>query len=189
MVKQEFIDLGISEEQAQEAEKASKKELEGYIPMHRFEEVNSAKKKLEEDLKQQAASLEELKNSAGNEELETKIKELQEEAKERDKAHKQEMQELRLSNAVKTAIAGKVMDEELVAGLFDKSKLILGEDGKVTGLDEQLKSLQESKAFLFKQEEQTDKPPAFHKVGAEPPRGEEGGQKTLREALAAKFNS
>ena len=36
----------------------------------------------------------------------------------------------------------------------DRKKLILGDDGKVTGLDEQIKSLKESKPFLFKQEEQ-----------------------------------
>ena len=37
-----------------------------------------------------------------------------------------------------------------MAGLFDKTKLILSADGKVTGLDEQVKALQEGKAFLFK---------------------------------------
>jgi len=41
---------------------------------------------------------------------------------------------------------------DLVAGLVDKSKLILSEDGKVTGIEEQLKTLKETKSFLFKQE-------------------------------------
>ena len=36
------------------------------------------------------------------------------------------------------------------AALFDRSKLILAEDGKVSGLNEQLESIRKDKAFLFK---------------------------------------
>ncbi|MGI6302244.1 MAG: phage scaffolding protein [Verrucomicrobiota bacterium] len=57
-----------------------------------------------------------------------------------------------LTNAIKLAIAGKVHDEGLVTSLFDKSKLILSEDGKIAGLDEQLKNLNDTKKFLFKEE-------------------------------------
>ena len=38
----------------------------------------------------------------------------------------------------------------MAAGLFDKSKLVLTDDGKVTGLNEQLESIKKDKAFLFK---------------------------------------
>lgn len=190
MVKQEFMDLGIAENQAEKAAEASKKELESYVPKHRFDEVNDAKKKLEKDLKEQTDNLESLKKSAGdNKELQNQIKQLQEDAAEKEQQYQNDLKELRLSNAIKTAITGKVMDEELVEGLFDKSKLLLGEDGKVTGLDEQLKNLQEKKFFLFKKEEENPKPPAFHQVGGNPPNSqEEGGKLTLKEALAAKYN-
>lgn len=190
MEKQEFMDLGIAEEQAEKAAQASKKELEGYVPMHRFEEVNNAKKKAEKDLKDQADNLETLKKSAGdNEELQNQIKQLQEDAAEKEQQYQKELQELQMSNAIKTAITGKALDDELVESLFDKSKLILNEDGKVTGLEEQLKALQESKSFLFKKEDEQQKPPAFHKVGGDPPSNQEGGNKTLKEALEAKYNS
>lgn len=56
------------------------------------------------------------------------------------------------STAIKLAVAGKVHDEEIAAGLFDRTKLVLGTDGKVAGLDEQLKNLQKEKAFLFKED-------------------------------------
>ena len=39
---------------------------------------------------------------------------------------------------------------DLVANLVDTSKLILSDDGKVTGLDEQIKVLKTEKSFLFK---------------------------------------
>ena len=51
------------------------------------------------------------------------------------------------------AVAASAQDSELVAGLLDRNKLILGDDGKITGLDEQVKALKESKPFLFKTEQ------------------------------------
>ena len=62
------------------------------------------------------------------------------------------MKELKLSTAIKLALGDTAQDTELVTGLFDKNKLILSEDGKVTGLEEQLKTLKKEKAFLFKEE-------------------------------------
>lgn len=61
------------------------------------------------------------------------------------------MKELKLSTAIKVALASSVHDVDIVTGLVDKTKLILAEDGKVSGLDEQIKSIKESKAFLFKE--------------------------------------
>ena len=63
--------------------------------------------------------------------------------------------------------------------------------GKVTGLDEQIKTLKESKPFLFKQEE---KPKLNNKRGFFPlgpkENGGEGGETkmTMKEAIAAKLN-
>lgn len=57
-----------------------------------------------------------------------------------------------MTNAIKMAIAATAQDSDLVAGLVDRNKLILSDDGKITGLDEQLKTIKESKPFLFKQE-------------------------------------
>ncbi|KGE21117.1 phage scaffolding protein, partial [Paenibacillus wynnii] len=41
-------------------------------------------------------------------------------------------------------------NEKVVTGLIDKGKLVIGDDGKVVGLDDQLKVLQTSDAYLFK---------------------------------------
>ncbi|KSV60297.1 phage scaffolding protein [Acetivibrio ethanolgignens] len=152
MKKEDFISLGISEELAEKAAEASAKELEGFIPKSRFEEVNEAKKQLEKDVKTRDGQLEELKKANGNnEELQKQIKELQETNKTEKAKYESDIKDLRLSNAIKLSLAGKVHDEEIVAGLFDKTKLVLGEDGKVLGLEEQIKELQETKKFLFKQ--------------------------------------
>lgn len=151
MNKQQFLDLGLTDEQATKAEAESKKELESYIPKTRFDEVNEAKKQLDKDIKARDTQIEDIKKNAGdNEELKKQIETLQTENKTTKEKYEADLKDLQISNAIKLAIADKAQDADLVSGLFDKSKLILGDDGKITGLDEQLKSLQESKAFLFK---------------------------------------
>lgn len=170
MKKEEFEALGISGELAEKAAEASKKELEAFIPKARFDEVNEAKKTLEGDVKARDKQLEELKKANGdNEELQGQIKKLQEDNKAEKQKYETELKNLRISNAVKLAVSGKAHDEELVAGLIDKEKLVIGEDGKIIGLEEQVKSLQETKAFLFKgQEESNYKPQNGKKITNNP---------------------
>ena len=57
-----------------------------------------------------------------------------------------------MSNAIITALGTSVHDAGLVSGLLDRSKLVLTEDGKIAGLDEQIKSIKENKPFLFNEE-------------------------------------
>lgn len=154
MKQEDFTALGISEELAKKAAEASKKELEGFIPKSRFDEVNEAKKTLEEDVKARDKQLEELKKSHGdNETLQSQIKKLQDSNKAEKERYESELKSLKIANAVKLAVNGKVHDEDLVAGLIDKEKLVIDENGGIIGLEEQVKSLQEKKAFLFKSED------------------------------------
>lgn len=151
MKKEEFTALGISEELAAKAEAASKKELEGYVPKSQLDTVNAENTTLKQSVADRDKQLEELKKSSGNNEaLQKQIKELQDANKEAAKKHADELKELRLTNAIKLAVAGKVHDEDMAAALFDRSKLVLTEDGRVAGLEEQLKVIQETKGFLFK---------------------------------------
>ena len=132
-----------------------------------------------------------VKTSAGdNEALKQQIADLQEQNRQKDTEHQNELKALKLTNAIKMAISSTAQDSDLVAGLVDRNKLILGEDGKVTGLEEQVKALKESKPFLFKQEQQTGKgKKGFFPLGA--PKAEPGGEEghvSMKEAIAAKLN-
>lgn len=195
MNKQQFLDLGLSEEQATKAETESKKELESYVPKTRFDEVNKSKKDLEETVKERDTQLNDLKSKAGdNEGLKKQIEDLQADNQKKDTEYQEKLKDLQISNAIKLAIADKAQDADLVAGLFDKSKLILGDDGKVTGLDEQLKTLKEGKAFLFKAEETPQEPnkpqPGFKIGGGGAPQNPEKGQHmSMKDAIAAKLQS
>lgn len=168
MKKEEFIVLGISEEQAAKAAEASKKELESYVPKSDYDTANQAKGQLEKDIKDRDKQLEDLKkNSGDNAELKKQIETLQAENKLAMEKNEADMKELKLTTAIKLTIAESAQDADLVTGLFDKSKLILSDDGKVTGLEEQLKSIKESKPFLFREAKPgTDSKPGFRPLGA-----------------------
>ncbi len=151
MTKEQLIAMGLDETLAQKVAAASAEEFKGYVTKERFNEVNEAKKDLEGQVSERDKQLETIKKSTGDiEGLKTKIEELQTANKTSATEYETKLKDLQFSNAIKLAIADKAQDVDLVAGLFDKSKLILGDDGKITGLDEQVKTLQESKSFLFK---------------------------------------
>lgn len=162
-----------------------------YIEKSKFDEVSQSKKQLEKDIKDRNKQLEDLKKSTGdNEELKKQIEQLQSDNKKKDEDHQAELKDLKLTNAIKLAISGKAQDTDLVAGLIDKTKLILSEDGKITGLDEQVKSLEENKAFLFKSEEKNNNNPLLgFRVG------NDGNQKhndpgiSMRDAIASHIQS
>lgn len=171
MKKEDFVAFGISEELAAKAEQESQKELAGYVPKAELETLNVTKTQLEKDIKTRDKQLEELKKASGSsEEFQKQITDLQEENKTTKAKYEADMKELKLSTAVKLAVGGTAHDADLVASLLDKTKLILSDDGKVAGLDEQLKTLKVEKGFLFK----ADNMGGEGKTGAA---GEGGGYK------------
>ncbi|MBD8037098.1 phage scaffolding protein [Solibacillus sp. A46] len=156
MKKEDLIAMGFSEEQAD----ALVNKYGNMVPLERFNEVNGAKKSLEEQVKTHETQLKDLQGKAkGNEELQAEITKLQESQKQAKEQYEQQLKDERMSTALKLAIANKVHDVDLVTGLVDKSKIELDDKGNVkAGLDEQLKTLQESKSFLFVPEKEEKKP-------------------------------
>lgn len=127
---------------------------------NKLDTVTTEKDELQNQLTKRDEQLEELKK-VDAEGMQVKIKELQT-ANETTKAeYEDKLKDLQLTNAIKLAINGKVHDEDVATTLIDKEKLVISDDGKVVGLDEQLESLQESKAYLFKQEPQNEPKPNF----------------------------
>lgn len=189
MTLEQLKAIGLNDDMATKVVEASQEELKGFVPKTRFDEVNNAKKQLEADIKSRDTQLEELKKSTGdNESLKEQIETLQSENKAAQTKYETDLKELQISNAIKLAIVDKAQDADLVAGLFDKSKLILGDDGKVTGLDEQLKELQENKSFLFKQNEEADGPQSGFKFGNPNPNPGQGNETpSIKSALVARL--
>ncbi|MEG6521128.1 phage scaffolding protein [Desulfotomaculum sp. 1211_IL3151] len=158
MTKEELIALGLTDELATKAAAASAEELKSFIPKTRFDEVNEAKKQAEKDRDTVSGQLEELKKTAGvSEDLKKQIETLQGENKAAKEKHEADMKALTLTNAIKLALTGKAHDPDIVTNLLDKAKIELNEDGTIkSGLDDQIKALRESKAFLFADEKKDD---------------------------------
>jgi len=148
-----------------------------FVPKAQYNDQAEQRKKLESDLAERDKQLEGLKKSSGDSEaLKQQIEALQGENKAAKEKYESEMKELSLSTAVKLALAGKVHDPDIVTGLLDKTKIELDDAGGIKGgLDDQIKALQTSKAFLFVPEKGEEKP-QFR--GTKPPEGspeEKGG--------------
>lgn len=124
-----------------------------WIPKTKFDEANEARKKAEADIGERDKQLGVLQKAAeGNEALQKQIKELQDANKADADKFSADMKELRTNTALKLALASDTQDVDIVLSLLDKSKIELSEDGSVkAGLDDQVKALRESKAFLFKE--------------------------------------
>lgn len=153
MTKEQLITLGVSEELATKIAGESKKELESYIEKSKYSELEAEKNQLIESQKTLAKQLEEVKkNSGDNAELKKQIEEMQNTNKAKEKEYKDNLAKIKLDNAVEIALMSSgAKNSKAVKALLNLEKAVLGEDGKITGLEEQIKALKtaEDSSFLF----------------------------------------
>jgi len=142
---------GIEEEKVDGVIADISKELPKYfIPKDKYNEVAEAKKKLETDIQERDKQLEQLKNAAGNsEELKAQIEQLQVENQKAAEEWQAKMAQMQLDFAIDKALtAAKAKNAKAVKALLDMEKVKLDGD-KLLGLDDQLKAIKESDAYLF----------------------------------------
>ena len=163
---------------------------EDWIPKSKYNELSESKKLSDENLKKANATLEELKGKAGlSDEYKAQIDALKAEAKKAEEAHKATIDGMRRDSAISQALASaKARNAKAVRALLDESKLVLNEDGTLSGLKEQLEAVQKDNGYLF---EESD-----HGEGGKPffgGNGQKGGGSgdALRDAMfsAAGLNS
>ena len=149
MKKEQLLELGLTEEQADKVLAAHKESLTGFIPKARFDEVNDAKKDLEQQIKERDKQFKELAEKAkGNEELEKQIKELQEVNKTTKEKYEVKIKELKINAAIQSKLTDAKYPDLLLTK-FDKSKLVVADDGTVSGIDDQLTQIKEQYKDLF----------------------------------------
>lgn len=153
MKKEDLIAMGLTEEQAKKVMDS----LDGnFVTKARFNEVNEENKTLKQSVADRDKQLEDLKKSSGdNAELKKQIETLQQQNAEQQKAHEAELKQLKLDNAIDTALtAAGAKNVKAVKPFIDTTTIKLGEDGKLTGLDEQLKEVQKTEGYLFAEKQQ-----------------------------------
>ena len=154
MNKEDLIAMGLTEDQAKKVMAS----LDGnFVTKTRFNEVNEENKTLKQSVADRDKQLDDLKKSSGdNAELKKQIETLQQQNAEQKKAHDTEMAQLRLDNAIDSALtAAGAKNVKAVKPFIDATKIKLGDDGKLTGLDEQLKEVQKTEGYLFAEKQQT----------------------------------
>ncbi len=153
MNKEELIAMGLTEEQVKKVMDS----LDGnFVTKARFNEINEENKTLKKSVSDRDKQLEDLKKSSGdNAELKKQIEILQQQNIDQKEVHDAEMAQLKLDNAVDAAltVAG-AKNPKAVKACMDMTKVKLGEDGKLTGWDEQLTAVQKSDSYLFEAKQQ-----------------------------------
>ena len=153
--KEDLIAMGLTEEQAQKVMDS----IDGnFVTKVRFNEINEENKTLKQSVSDRDKQLESLKKSSGdNAELKKQIETLQQQNTDQRKAHEAELNQLKLDNAIDTALtAAGAKNGKAVKALLDVAKVKFGEDGKLTGLEEQIKAVQKSDAYMFEAKEQAN---------------------------------
>ena len=127
---------------------------EGYIPKDKFDEKNTEAKKLKEQLDAQTKLVNELKDKGNlSDEYKSQIDKLKAENEEKDKTYKAEIQKMRKDAAIEKALAGaKVREAKAFMPYLDENKILVNDDGTVTGLNEQIEAIKKDHAFLFNDE-------------------------------------
>ena len=188
MKKEDLIALGIDEDTAKNVMALHGKtvtQLNAQVATAESER-DSAKQELQAN----QAELDTLKESAkGNEDLEKQLADLQTKFDESKINSEKQLAEQQKDFAIKLALKeAQALDDDIVIAQLDKETIKVV-DGKLQGFDEQLKGLQESKAFLFQQEETQGQGAPNFAVGGNAKGGNGNGQVDAFQAAANKFGN
>ncbi|MFS0776253.1 phage scaffolding protein [Neobacillus sp. 3P2-tot-E-2] len=126
-----------------------------WFPKDKFDQVNGDNKELKKQLKDRDEQLTDLKTkAAGNEDLTKQINDLTELNKQTAKEYQDKLDKQAFDFALREALTGaKAKNAKAVEALLNKEAIKLDGD-KLLGLEEQLKNLKESDAYLFDSEQQ-----------------------------------
>lgn len=163
-----------------------------WIPKDAFNQVNEQKKGLEKTVTERDKQIESLKAATGDaEKLQQQIETLTEANKAAQQQYEADKKALLVENALTAALLDKANNPATVKKLIDTGKIELNEDGTIkAGLEDQIKQLKESDAYLFKPEKQEKEKPNF--AGFKPGGGTPPGDKSpdsVAAQIAAKANA
>ncbi len=178
MKREELRDLGLNDEQ-----------VDGVLAKH-HQDIKRSEDKLEElqqlsvendelkgQLKERDADMKKLqKATADNEELTAQVTELKDKYKKSEETFNEKLNATKIENAIVAKLGEtKARDTTVVKKLIDMDAVSLAEDGSVTGLDDQIDSLQKEQAYLFEGETQ--------QKGYTPAGGDTGSDNSFANAL------
>lgn len=179
----DILAKGATEEVAKEILKLHQDTIkDAYVPLTRFNEVNTELTNAKTSLKERDTQIDGLKKFEGdNAKLQEEIKKVQTTNSDNETKYKNEIILERKKNAVRFSLleneASKPHDADMVSGLYDLNLITVGDDGKIaSGFKEQDEKIRKEKAFLFKAvETQQQQQGGWKPFGTPPKEGEKGG--------------
>nr|DAI96714.1 MAG TPA: minor structural protein [Caudoviricetes sp.] len=119
------------------------------VPKEDFNKVNETKKTLESQITERDKQLKDLGAKVkDNDDLSKQIADLQETNKKTKAEYDTKIKDMNIDSAIKAKLSDTKYPDLLV-GKFDRSKLLVADDGTVTGIDEQLTGIKETYKELF----------------------------------------
>ncbi|UDN56662.1 phage scaffolding protein [Clostridioides sp. ES-S-0010-02] len=120
------------------------------VPKETFNKVNEQLKEADKTIKSFNGKMTQDDIEKLKTEHQTEIKKIEENHKlEVEKMQSESIKTRKLSAVEKALLTNKAKHTDLLTNKFDLEKISVGEDGKITGIEEQLKELQESYQDLF----------------------------------------
>lgn len=125
------------------------------------------------------------KSNLSTEELQKQLEKAVNDAKEREAQFNADLASMQKTNAVKLALKDSgTVNTELLFGQVNMDNVIIQDDGKISGLDDQLATFKETMPYLFQEAEPAK--PAKPTIGfAGNPTTTAKGSQTLAEKIAA----
>lgn len=155
MKKEELMKLeGMTEDLASKILDMNKADLTGMVPQSRLNEVIAERDNAKKDHADVLKQLGQLQKDQGDvQSLKDQIQKLQDDAKEAQKTHDAEIHQLKVDNAVESALVNaKALNTKAVKALLNGlDKAEFDDAGQIKGLADQIKALQtaEDSKFLF----------------------------------------
>lgn len=148
-------------------EKLNKLLPDSWIPKHVYNEDNEKKKMVEKQLSDVNKQLEDLKSKASlSVEQKKQIEELTASHAKEKAEWENTLKATKQGHSLDNALASfKAKNTKAVKALLNQSKLTFADDGKIVGLEEQIKDLQKSDSYLFDNPD-TDQQQSYPKFGS-----------------------
>lgn len=121
------------------------------VPKYRLDEATQRAQAAEAKVAEMTNTINDLtKQVEGIKAKDDKIADLEKQLADEKSGREADKVMAKKSSVIDAAIKDKVVDEEVVRKLIDMDKISFNDKGETVGLDEQIKALQEGKAYLFK---------------------------------------
>lgn len=165
MKREKLKSLGLNDEQIKAVMDINGVDIEK--AKSNVDQLTEENKSLKDQMASRDKDLKDLQSKVkDSEELSNQLNDLRDKYKNDTKALNEKVEAVKLNSAIDQVLsANKVRNNKAIKGLLNNDEIKFGEDGKLTGLDNQIKSLKKSDPYLFDEGTKTEYEPT---TGKEP---------------------